>query len=172
MASPKFLIYSDLHGSKQGLSYLLSAIQREKPDVVLCLGDVLHGWSASPREVAFGLKEVSDLTLYVRGNNDYEEDEEELGVEMPYQRNLLYEGHNLYLMHRPPLFGRYAPGDIVMHGHTHVKRLENLNGVFYFNPGSIALPRDGRLPSYGILCENKLSIISLPNFETFSELSF
>ena len=33
--------------------------------------------------------------------------------------------------------------DIVLYGHTHVQKVENRNGIYIANPGSLALPRDG-----------------------------
>ena len=50
--------------------------------------------------------------------------------------------------------------DLVLYGHTHVRRCEYKDGVYYINPGSLGLPRDGLAPSYaaidiipaGILC--------------------
>ncbi len=50
--------------------------------------------------------------------------------------------------------------DLVLFGHTHERRCEYKNGVYYINPGSIGKPRDGKGPSYaaidiipaGILC--------------------
>lgn len=50
--------------------------------------------------------------------------------------------------------------DLVLFGHTHERRCEYKDGVYYINPGSLGLPRDGLAPSYaaidvlpaGILC--------------------
>jgi hypothetical protein len=40
----------------------------------------------------------------------------------------------------------------VIFGHTHAPHLEKRDGVVYFNPGSLLVPRDGR-PSIGLLTE-------------------
>lgn len=49
---------------------------------------------------------------------------------------------------------------MVLFGHTHERRCEYSDGVYYINPGSLGKPRDGLAPSYaaidiipsGILC--------------------
>lgn len=38
-----------------------------------------------------------------------------------------------------------------LYGHTHVRRTEEVNGVYLMNPGSPSCPRGGNMPSYGIL---------------------
>lgn len=55
---------------------------------------------------------------------------------------------------------RQTDADVVLYGHTHERRCDYIDGVYYINPGSIGLPRDGLAPSYaaidilpsGILC--------------------
>ena len=50
--------------------------------------------------------------------------------------------------------------DVVLYGHTHCRRCDYENGVYYINPGSIGSPRDGLAPSFaaidvipaGVLC--------------------
>lgn len=50
--------------------------------------------------------------------------------------------------------------DLVLYGHTHERRCDYIDGVYYINPGSLGQPRDGYGPSYaaidiipaGILC--------------------
>ena len=40
---------------------------------------------------------------------------------------------------------------VVIYGHTHCRSLNFENGVWYLNPGSIALPRDSKPPSYAVI---------------------
>ena len=45
----------------------------------------------------------------------------------------------------PPL----APGDILLHGHTHIPAWEPFGqGSLYLNPGSVSLPKEGSAHSY------------------------
>lgn len=41
--------------------------------------------------------------------------------------------------------------DIVVYGHTHIRAVDYSDGVYYINPGSLALPKDGLPPSYAII---------------------
>ena len=41
--------------------------------------------------------------------------------------------------------------DLVLFGHTHVRHCEYDDGVYFVNPGSLGLPRDGLPPSYAAI---------------------
>lgn len=57
-------------------------------------------------------------------------------------------GHTHNLKELPPL----QPGDILLHGHTHVPAWEPFgNGSLYLNPGSVSIPKEGSAHSYMIL---------------------
>lgn len=43
------------------------------------------------------------------------------------------------------------PGDIFMHGHTHVLRAEKVGDITILNPGSVSIPKEGNPPTYAIL---------------------
>ena len=57
--------------------------------------------------------------------------------------------HNL-----PPL----KPGDIFMHGHTHVLRAEKVGDITILNPGSVSIPKEGNPPTYAILENSRFTI--------------
>jgi putative phosphoesterase len=40
---------------------------------------------------------------------------------------------------------------IFVHGHTHIKRFEKIDDVYYINPGSLTRPRDSQIGSYAII---------------------
>lgn len=146
----RYLIVSDLHGSVSGMGKIEQLVEEEKPDTLILLGGILHGgYDEDSYAVANRLKFLPCGKLAVRGNCDYAYDSELLGIELPLTRTFEYQGHTVYLMHRPPVIS-FPPSSIVMHGHTHCKKLESFKGVTYFNPGSIAHPRDDG-PGYGLL---------------------
>ena len=148
----KYLIFSDLHGSLRGLAALEEAVATHRPDVLLCLGDILYGaGDQDANKCAEGLKNIGVPILAVRGNCDYRDDKELLGFDLPDGRSLARGMHEIHMSHRP-LSLAFPPGDIVMNGHTHFKVLYKENGVLRLNPGSIALPRD-RYASYAIIDE-------------------
>ena len=59
---------------------------------------------------------------------------------------LLYaaHGHVYNTAHLPPL----QPGDILLHGHTHIPRRTLRDGVYVLNPGSVSIPKAGSWHGY------------------------
>ncbi len=159
----KLLIASDLHGSAAAVRTLSTRIEEESPDRIIFLGDFLyHGprnnlpQDYNPQEVATLLNPLADRIVAVRGNCDAEVDQ--VLLEFPMRSDCaLFEidGHLLYLTHghlkgktpkKPP---RLAPGSAFLSGHTHIKTLDERDGVLFINPGSTSIPKDGSA-SYGI----------------------
>lgn len=64
----KLAVIADIHSNLQALEAVLSEIQEQNPDYVLCLGDVV-GYGASPNEVVQKLKKLDKL-ICVKGNHD------------------------------------------------------------------------------------------------------
>ena len=57
-------------------------------------------------------------------------------------------GHIYHMDHLPPL----KPGDILLHGHTHVPGIWHLeNGITVLNPGSVSIPKENSWRGYMIL---------------------
>ena len=78
----KILIASDIHGSAKYCRELLAAMDREQPDRVLLLGDLLyHGprndlpEEYAPKEVIAMLNGIREKLFCVRGNCDTEVDQ-------------------------------------------------------------------------------------------------
>ena len=78
----KLMIASDLHGSAFYCRQLLAAMEREQPDKLLLLGDILyHGprndlpEGYAPKEVIALLNPLRERLLCVRGNCDTEVDQ-------------------------------------------------------------------------------------------------
>ena len=163
----KWIIASDIHGSAYFCRQLLEAMEREKADRLLLLGDILyHGprndlpKDYAPKAVLAMLNEQKDRILCVRGNCDTEVDQ--MVLEFPILadyciltvgKRLVYatHGHNHNVNALPPL----QPGDILLHGHTHIPAWEAFgSGSLYLNPGSGSIPKAGSVHSYMTLEEN------------------
>ena len=163
----KWIIASDIHGSAYFCRQLLEAMEREKADRLLLLGDILyHGprndlpKDYAPKAVLAMLNEQKDRILCVRGNCDTEVDQ--MVLEFPILadyciltvgKRLVYatHGHNHNVNALPPL----QPGDILLHGHTHIPAWEAFgSGSLYLNPGSVSIPKAGSVHSYMTLEEN------------------
>ena len=144
----KWMIASDLHGSAFYCKKMIKAFERERADRLLLLGDLLyHGprndlpEGYAPKEVIPLLNGLKPALLCVRGNCDAEVDQMVLDFPiladyavLPVGRRLVYatHGHVHNLKNLPPL----APGDVLLHGHTHL------------NPGSVSIPKEGSAHSY------------------------
>ncbi len=179
----KLMIASDIHGSAFWCRRLLEAFDREGADRLLLLGDLLyHGprnalpEDYAPMAVAALLNERAGTVFGVRGNCDAEIDQTVLSFPIMADYSLLFAGKRTvfvthgHLWHReklPPL----RPGDILLHGHTHVPAWEELpEGVSYLNPGSVSIPKNGTPHSY-LLLENESFVWKSVEGETFHSLS-
>ena len=177
------MIASDLHGSAVYCRRMIGAFEREDADRLLLLGDLLyHGprndlpEGYAPKEVIPMLNGMKPKLLCVRGNCDAEVDQMVLDFPiladyavLPVGQRLVYatHGHVHNLKNLPPL----APGDILLHGHTHIPAWtefgeENL----YLNPGSLSIPKEGSAHSYMTL-EGKTFRWKTLEGETYHELS-
>ena len=154
----KLLIASDIHGSAAGCRKLLEAWDREKPERVLLLGDILyHGprndlpEEYAPKAVIAMLNERREALLCVRGNCDTEVDQ--MVLDFPILADYAWiadegcrifatHGHVYNTEHLPPL----QPGEILLHGHTHIPAWETRNGILCLNPGSVSIPKGGSGP--------------------------
>ena len=150
----KLLIASDIHGSAYYCKLLLAALAREQAEKMLLLGDVLyHGprndlpRDYAPKEVISLLNARKDQILCVRGNCDTEVDQMVLEFPILADYALLHldgvtvyatHGHVFNTGHLPPL----QPGDILLHGHTHVPAWEDHGDFLYLNPGSVSIPKE------------------------------
>ena len=169
----KVLIASDIHGSAYWAKRLVEAIERERPDRVALLGDLLyHGprndlpRDYDPKRVIALLNGLaaSGSVVAVRGNCDAEVDQMVLDFPCMADYALIVDeaGRELFLTHGhvhgagfhnsvdnlPPL----GAGTAVVYGHTHVKVNEAVPGdagLWAFNPGSVSIPKDGS-HSYGV----------------------
>ena len=157
----KWMIASDLHGSAYYCKKMLEAYDREDAQRLLLLGDILyHGprndlpRDYAPKEVIAMLNARKADIYNVRGNCDTEVDQMVLDFPLmadyavlPLGETMIYltHGHVYNKNHCPPL----APGDILLHGHTHVPAWEPFgNGNLYLNPGSVSIPKNGSARGY------------------------
>ncbi len=156
----KWMIASDIHGSAAYCEKLLAAFGREQADRLLLLGDLLyHGprndlpQGYAPKEVIAQLSGVKDKVFCVRGNCEAEVDQMVLPFPVLADYCLLEQkgrvlfathGHH-YNLENPPLL---RPGDVLLHGHTHIPAKDNSLGFWYLNPGSVSIPKENSPHSY------------------------
>ncbi|MBQ8093695.1 MAG: phosphodiesterase [Clostridia bacterium] len=161
----KIMSASDIHGSAECCRQMLEAFDREQADRLLLLGDLLyHGprndlpETYAPKTVIELLNERRDRIFCVRGNCDTEVDQMVLSFPimadyclMPYGDRMIFvtHGHHHNMDNCPAL----QPGDILLHGHTHVPAWIPFEEKFYLNPGSVSIPKGNSLRSYMMLTE-------------------
>lgn len=158
----KFLIASDIHGSAYYCAKLLEAYAAEKADRMILLGDILyHGprndlpRDYAPKEVIALLNPMKDVIYCVRGNCEAEVDQMVLDFPvladymlMPAGSRMIYatHGHVFNENNLPPLH----PGDVLLHGHTHIPVCEDHGDHYYLNPGSVSIPKTDSWHGYMI----------------------
>lgn len=151
----KFVIASDIHGSAFWCEKLLALAERETPDKLLLLGDILyHGprndlpREYAPKRVITMLSQWKDKILCVRGNCEAEVDQMVLPFPcMAEYSEIFADGNRLFLTHGhhygPDNLPDMEHGAWLISGHTHVKKDEERNGIRCLNPGSVSIPKDG-----------------------------
>jgi len=119
---------------------------------------VFHAGDISPD--ADYIREAYGYKVYgVLGNCDTFSD-------YPGERLIRLEGKRIFITHGNAYRVKRGPerllaraqelsADVVVFGHTHCPENFWHNGIFVFNPGSLAFPRGSKRPTFGILELNK-----------------
>ena len=140
----KVLVFSDSHGNTANM---VAAVEMLRPDYLIHLGD---GW----RDFEAVCARFPDIPFaQVPGNCDlaHARDAQELVLGLEGCSLLLCHGHTLgvkYGLLNAAYRAAEAGADILLFGHTHTPMLDERNGIWFFNPGSIS---DYPNPSYGVL---------------------
>lgn len=139
----KLLVFSDSHCETE---HMLHAVRRERPDVILHLGDHAADADALAEEFPF-------LPLYrVRGNCDFFDSsaQEQLLLQFGGVKIFAVHGHR-YGVKSELLRLQYAAqekeADVALFGHTHMPYCNARGGLQLLNPGACG----GYAPSYGAI---------------------
>lgn len=156
----KLMFASDIHGSAKYCRQLIEAYEREKPDKLILLGDILyHGprndlpEEYAPKKVIEMLNPLANDIICVRGNCDTEVDQMVLDFPVLADYALIYaDGHTMFLTHGHVYNRDNLPnikeGDILVNGHTHVPVFKKEQSYIYVNPGSVSIPKENSKRSY------------------------
>lgn len=164
-----FLVFSDLHGSLSGLDRLKRAIEAFSPDALIDLGDSFRGaFDSDSSSVAEFLSSSSAPTIFIKGNCDFESDGYRVGALLQEGIDITLFGKAFHLSHKPPTKLGYQG---YLFGHTHRKSLYADGGAVYCNPGSIALPRDGK-ESFALMDESGIRLLDATDLQVLERLDF
>ncbi len=169
----KLFFLADVHGSAHYMSRALELFEKEKASYIVLLGDLLyHGprnpfpKDYDPASVVGMLNNVREKIIAVRGNCDSDVDQMVLpfplmsdhgSILVGNRRIFLTHGHIYSPENLPPL----TKGDIFVSAHTHIPLASIHEGIYLFNPGSVALPKGGSRNSYGIFDNGDLVVKNL-----------
>lgn len=177
----KLLIASDLHGSSYYVERLVETIEREQPDRILLLGDLLYHGPRNALPEGYDcpktmemLNRYKDRIIAVRGNCDCEVDQMVLAFPVLADYALVEaDGVVLYATHGhlwnedklPPM----AKGTVLLNGHTHVPVCHVHEDYTFMNPGSVSIPKEGSAHSCMILEQGRAVWKDITTGETYLE---
>lgn len=131
-------VISDTH---KHIHYIDKAMEKlRNVDMIIHLGDNIS-------DVKEMEKKYKGKIISVNGNCDFNfEGKDEIIMEIENKKVLITHGHHygvkeslLRLRYRAEEIG----ADLVLYGHTHISKIDFENGIFFVNPGSPALPKNG-----------------------------
>jgi len=136
-------IFSDVHANIEALSAVVETLQRESPDVLVCLGDVV-GYGASPNECADIVREVAKVTILgnhdaaVAGRMDYSYYYEAARKALDLHASVLTPDNLAWLRGLP--YSHRVEGTDVNLCHGSPVRLEDFDYIFAAEQASLCLP--------------------------------
>lgn len=173
----KLLFASDLHGSCYYANKLNDIVIEENPDKIVLLGDLLYHGPRNPLPKDYNpacvfeiLNNLKDKIVAVRGNCDSEVDQMVLEFPMMCDYTILnVDEMNLFLTHGHIYNKDNMPSTndnyILIHGHTHVNTIEQLEKGYYINCGSLSMPKENQENSYMVYEDKKFTIKNLDGAE-------
>lgn len=182
----KILVVSDTHGSLKAWEKLSSLVNLKQFTSIFHLGDVLYHGPRNPLPDGYEPKTLSEkLKLlniqYIRGNCDADVDLKVLGLEEMAKVSMEYIGDFVFMLVHGEIFEENNISEflkekdinILIHGHTHIPRMEIIEGKLVLNPGSVSLPKNGTPRSFLILeMESNLltaKFVNLDNGQVYVE---
>ena len=171
----KLIIASDIHGSLKYTNKLEELINKEKPDTIILLGDLLYHGARnalpeeySTMEVANTLNKYSDKIVAVRGNCDSEVDNMVTNFDiMSDYKSIDIDGTTFYLTHGH-LINKYDhlfQNNYLISGHTHIYNLEGK----HLNPGSVGIPKLNPEHTCILYKDKTFYLINLENLSIIKE---
>lgn len=161
----KTLLVSDIHGVSYYVEKLKEIYEKEKPDILIVLGDLYKNYYSYDSPYDDNIKEnleelFSKKNVYVfKGNCDSDIDIKTSNFTMYEYLVLEIDKRKLFLSHGNKYNPNRLPNlqfDIMAYGHTHIGKIEKKNNLIFVNPGSISYPRGNTTNSYAIIDNDEI----------------
>ncbi|MEN3042220.1 MAG: phosphodiesterase [Fervidobacterium sp.] len=161
----KFLFISDTHGSVKAFQTIEELFNLNDFDGIYHLGDVLYHGPRNPLPDGYDPKLLAEKLKkynikYIRGNCDADVDLKVLELPEVPKVSMEYFGDFLLLLVHGEVFEENDVGEFLksknvhflVHGHTHISKIQELEGKVILNPGSPSLPK-GNTPKSVMIIE-------------------
>lgn len=173
----KLMFISDLHGSAYYAEKLKEIYEKEMPDKIVSVGDLLyHGprndfpKDYDTRKVTAVLNSLKDKIIAVRGNCDSEVDQ--MVLEFPIMADYTVinaDGKDIFVTHGhlfdPDNLPPASENRVFVSGHIHIPVAEMKGSTLVLNPGSASLPKENNKPSYMIYENSEFKIMEIETGE-------
>ncbi|WP_295074975.1 metallophosphoesterase [Ruminococcus sp.] len=143
----RIVALSDTHGNSYALESVI--LRNTDADWIFHLGD-------GERELdnfILSHQKLAPKIIHVAGNCDFDSLSHEYFVLPVLDHKILATHGHLYgvssSLDKLRELALANECDIVLFGHTHMKYESYENGIYFLNPGSASIPRDGSKPSFG-----------------------
>ena len=164
----KYLIVSDIHGSSESTEFIVNKFNELNCDKIICLGDVLYHGPRNdlpnhyePKKVISLLNPYADKIICVKGNCEAEVDQMVLNFKIEDKIDLNINNISCHLEHGHHLDEYRGDAKIILSGHTHIPRLETIDGKTFINPGSITIPKNNSTRNYMIWEDNTITCLNM-----------
>jgi len=166
-------LISDTHGSFCNWEKALKIFNEFGCEKIIHLGDYLYHGPRNPLpecyeplKLAESIRNVKEKIYFVKGNCDADIDIDILEITPP---NFLIEkfgGYRFLLTHgyKPDIqtsieIAEKEKINVIVHGHTHIYRIEKVNDFLIVNSGSVSLPKNNDPNTVGMMVvSEKLNI--------------
>ena len=175
----KYLIASDIHGSKESAERIVEISNETKADKIILLGDlyyhgprnVIPSWY-DPKAVANIFNSIKEKLIVVKGNCDAEVDQ--MISEFDFLPHVVVEsGDKLVFLTHGHVYNKDNPPktkfDGVIYGHFHTGFIERMGETIFANAGSVTLPKNDTPKSYIILEDGVLSLFDINSIKLKEE---
>lgn len=170
----KIGIISDIHGYPEKFKKAVEILK--DADIILCAGDIMYHGPRNPILPGYNPPALADYIaknkipmLIARGNCDAEVDL--MMIKLPvfspvvvYENNgvrfMVLHGHNFDEDKLHEIADTYKI-NIMITGHTHIRKHEIYGKTLYVNPGSISVPKGDGQPSLVIYEDGILTYINV-----------